>query len=71
MAVMMSGTTMVLILSAVVFSAIGQLLLKSGAQGLAGLGGLAFLLAAARDVRILSGIAAWIAWTICWFTERT
>ena len=66
MAVMMSGKTMVLVLSAVAFSATGQILLKSGAQGLAGLGGLQFLLAAARDVRVLSGVAAWIAWTLCW-----
>ena len=63
---MMSTTTIVLILSAVVFSVTGQLLLKAGAHRLAGLGGLEFLLAAVRDVRILSGIAAWIAWTICW-----
>jgi drug/metabolite transporter (DMT)-like permease len=66
MAVMMSGKTMVLILSAIAFSAMGQLLLKSGAQGLAGLDGLDFLRAAARDVRILSGLAAWVAWTLCW-----
>jgi drug/metabolite transporter (DMT)-like permease len=63
---MMSGKTMVLILGAVAFSASGQLLLKSGAQHLAGLGRFEFLLAAARDVRVLSGLAAWIAWTLCW-----
>jgi uncharacterized membrane protein len=63
---MMSGTTIVLILAAVAFSATGHLLLKSGAQHLAGLGRLEFLLAAARDIRILSGLAAWIAWTLCW-----
>ena len=40
--------------------------LKSGAQHLAGLGRFEFLLAAARDVRVLSGLAAWIAWTRCW-----
>ena len=57
---------MVLILGAVAFSAVGQLLLKSGAQRLAGLGHLEFLLAAARDVRVLSGLAAWAASTICW-----
>jgi len=57
---------MVLILSAIAFSATGQVLLKSGAQHLAGLGRLEFLLAAARDVRVLSGLAAWIAWTLCW-----
>ena len=57
---------MVLIFGAVAFSATGQLLLKSGAQHLAGLGRFEFLLAAARDVRVLSGLAAWIAWTLCW-----
>jgi drug/metabolite transporter (DMT)-like permease len=50
----------------VAFSTAGQLLLKSGAQHLAGLGGREFLLAAVRDVRILSGLAAWIASTVCW-----
>jgi multidrug transporter EmrE-like cation transporter len=64
--VIMTGKTMVLILGAIVFSAAGQLLLKSGAQHLAGLGGLEFLLAAARDPRVLSGLAAWVAWTACW-----
>ena len=63
---MMSGKTTVLILGAVACSAAGQLLLKSGARRLAGLGGFEFLLAAARDVRVLSGLAAWIAWTLCW-----
>ena len=63
---MMQGKTMVLILGAVAFSAVGQLFLKSGAQRLAGLDRLEFLLAAARDIRVLSGLAAWIAWTICW-----
>ncbi len=57
---------MVLILGAIICSAAGQLLLKSGAQQLAGLGRLDFLLAAVRDIRVLSGLAAWIAWTICW-----
>jgi uncharacterized membrane protein len=63
---MMSAQTLVLVLAAVALSAAGQLLLKSGAQRLAGLGGLEFLAAAARDIRVLSGLAAWIAWTICW-----
>jgi multidrug transporter EmrE-like cation transporter len=66
MTLAMSTQTLVLILAAIAFSATGQLLLKSGAQHLAGLGRLQFLLAAARDVRVLSGLAAWIAWTICW-----
>jgi drug/metabolite transporter (DMT)-like permease len=66
MTLMMSGKTMVLVLGAIAFSATGQLLLKSGAQRLAGLERFEFLLAAARDVRILSGLAAWVAWTLCW-----
>ena len=63
---MMQGKTMVLILGAVAFSVMGQLFLKSGAQRLAGLGRLEFLLAAARDLHVLSGLAAWAASTICW-----
>jgi undecaprenyl phosphate-alpha-L-ara4N flippase subunit ArnF len=63
---MMQGTTIVLVLTAVVFSAVGQLLLKSGAQHLSGLGRLEFLQAAFRDVRVLSGLVAWAASTICW-----
>jgi multidrug transporter EmrE-like cation transporter len=63
---MMQGKTVVLILGAVAFSAMGQLFLKSGAQHLAGLGRLEFLLAAARDMRVLSGLAAWAASTLCW-----
>jgi len=63
---MMHGKTMVLILGAVAFSAAGQLFLKSGARHLAGLGRLEFLLAAARDTHVLSGLAAWIASTLCW-----
>ena len=63
---MMQGKTMVLILGAVAFSAAGQLLLKSGAQRLVGLGRLEFLLAVARDMRVLSGLAAWAASTLCW-----
>ena len=62
----MTTRTLVLILGAVVFSAAGQLLLKSGTQQLAGLGRLAFLLAAARDARVMSGVAAWAVSTICW-----
>jgi multidrug transporter EmrE-like cation transporter len=62
----MQGKTMVLILGAVAFSVVGQLFLKSGAQHLAGLGRLEFLLAVARDMRVLSGLAAWAASTLCW-----
>ena len=57
---------MLLIAGAVACSAAGQLLLKSGAQHLAGLGRLEFLLAAFRDVHVLSGLAAWAASTLCW-----
>jgi multidrug transporter EmrE-like cation transporter len=63
---MMYGKTMVLILGAVALSAAGQLLLKSGAQHLAGLGRLEFLLAAARHMQVLSGLVAWAASTLCW-----
>jgi multidrug transporter EmrE-like cation transporter len=63
---MMQGKTLVLILGAVAFSVVGQLFLKSGAQHLAGLGRLGFLLAAFRDIYILSGLVAWIASTLCW-----
>ena len=63
---MMRGTTLALILAAIVLSATGQLLLKSGASHLRGLARLDFLTAAAKDMHVLSGLAAWIAATICW-----
>lgn len=62
----MHRTTILLSLSAVAFSAAGQLLLKSGARQLQGLGGLEFLLATLRQVHILSGLLAWAAATLCW-----
>ncbi|HEU0078573.1 MAG TPA: EamA family transporter [Longimicrobiaceae bacterium] len=62
----MQARTMVLVLGAVAFSAVGQLFLKSGARHLAGHGRLAFLLAAFRDAHVLSGLAAWTASTLCW-----
>ena len=62
----MQQKTMVLILGAMTFSVVGQLFLKSGAQHLARLGRLDFLLGAARDVHVLSGLVAWIASTLCW-----
>jgi multidrug transporter EmrE-like cation transporter len=63
---MMQGKMVALILGAVAFSVVGQLLLKSGAQHLAGLGRIEFLFAAARNVHVLSGLVAWIASTLCW-----
>ena len=63
---MMPGRTMVLILGTVVFSVLGQLFLKAGAQRLAGLGRVEFLLAAVRHPQVLSGLAAWAASTVCW-----
>ena len=63
---MMHGRTIVLILAAVLFSATGQLFLKSGAQHVSRLEGAEFLFAAARDIRVLSGLLAWAASTICW-----
>ena len=58
--------TLLLILGVIVFSVVGQLFLKAGAQQLAGLGRLEFLLAAARDTRVMSGLIAWIVSTLCW-----
>jgi uncharacterized membrane protein len=63
---MITANTIILILGAVVFSALGQLLLKAGAHDLAGLGRVEFLLAAARNVHVLSGLIAWTASTLCW-----
>ena len=62
----MPVTTGVLVLSALAFSMAGQLLWKSAAHDLAALGRVDFLLAAVRDARIVSGLAAWAMWTICW-----
>lgn len=63
---MMQPTTILLILGAVLCSVVGQLLLKSGTGHLAGLGRLEFLLAAVRDVHVVSGLVAWTASTLCW-----
>ena len=63
---MMHGKTLLLILCGVVFSATGQLLLKSGAGHLHGHDRFEFLLAALRDARVLTGLAAWSAATVCW-----
>lgn len=62
----MTTKTLALILSAVLFSVVGQLLLKSGATQLATVGTGGFLLAAFRNVQVLSGLAAWCASTVCW-----
>jgi multidrug transporter EmrE-like cation transporter len=63
---MMPTKTLLLVLGAVLFSVAGQLFLKSGAQHLAGHGRLGFLLAAFRNVQIISGLVAWAASTLCW-----
>ena len=63
---MIRGKTLTLILCAVAFSALGQLFLKSGAERQSGLSRSEFLLAAARDAYVLSGLVAWIASTLCW-----
>ena len=63
---MMEARTLALVLGAVALSAAGQLFLKAGARQLAALGPAEFLLAAARNVHVLSGLAAWAASTICW-----
>lgn len=62
----MDVRTTVLILGAVASSAAGQLFLKAGAGRLAAHGRAAFLLAAARDARVLAGLVAWVASTVCW-----
>lgn len=62
----MQGKTLALIVGSVAFSVVGQLLLKSGAQHLAGLGRFGFLLAASRNLHVLSGLVAWTASTLCW-----
>jgi drug/metabolite transporter (DMT)-like permease len=62
----MPGKTLALIIGAVVFSVAGQLCLKSGTTRLHGLDDRDFLLAAARDAYVLSGLVAWAASTICW-----
>lgn len=62
----MQARTLVLVLAAVLFSVVGQLFLKSGAQHLAAHGRVQFLLAAFRNVHIVAGLAAWTASTICW-----
>jgi multidrug transporter EmrE-like cation transporter len=63
---MMQTKTLFLVLGAVLFSVAGQLFLKSGAQHLAGHGRLGFLLAAFRNVHVISGLVAWAASTLCW-----
>ena len=63
---MIEGKTLILILGTVAFSVMGQLLLKAGAQHLTGLNPLGFLLAAARDMHVLAGFAAWVASATCW-----
>ena len=62
----MRSTTIILSLTAVSLSAAGQLLLKSGVRHLEKLGRLEFLMSAARQVQVLSGLIAWAAATICW-----
>ena len=63
---MIQGRTLLMVLAAVAFSVIGQLCLKAGARQPQGLGRVDFLVAAFRDPFVLTGIAAWIASTVCW-----
>ena len=63
---MMQARTLLLVLSAVLFSVVGQLFLKAGAGQLAAHGRVQFLLAAFRNAHVVSGLAAWAASTICW-----
>jgi multidrug transporter EmrE-like cation transporter len=62
---MLRGQTLALVLVAVAFSTLGQLLLKAGARHLPG-NPVGFLFAATRDMRVLAGLAAWVVSTICW-----
>ena len=62
----MTRTAIVLVLCAQALSVTGQLLLKSGVQQLTGLGGASFVLTAAQNARVLSGLLAWIVSTFCW-----
>lgn len=62
----MQTGTLALVLGAVVFSAVGQVLLKAGAQLVAGQGRGAFLASALGNARVLLGLAAWGVSTICW-----
>lgn len=63
---MMQSHTMALIFGAVLFSVVGQLFLKVGAQALKGVDQFAFLLAASRSWHVLAGLVAWGASTVCW-----
>ena len=62
----MHAKTIALIAGAVVFSVLGQLFLKSGAQHVSALSRMEFLTGAARDSHVLLGIASLAASTICW-----
>ena len=61
---MMQAQTLLLLLASIIFSVVGQLLLKSGTARLAD--GSGFLVAAFRDSHVLSGLVAWIISTVCW-----
>ena len=63
---MIEPRTMALVLGTVVFSVAGQLCLKAVPQNLGGLGRADFLLAGARNMQILAGLAAFAASTLCW-----
>ena len=63
---MIQPRILIVLLGAVAFSAAGQLLLKSGAQQLAHLGRIDFIVGAARNTYVLSGLGAWMASTVCW-----
>jgi len=63
---MIQPKTMLLILGAIVFSVIGQLFLKSGAQHVAGVGRAEFLISALQDAHVIMGLAALTASTLFW-----
>lgn len=62
----MHTRTIFLILGAVLFSTMGQLFLKAGAQQLSQHARAEFLLAAFRNAHVVAGLGAWAASTICW-----
>ena len=62
----MPARTLALILGAVAFSVVGQLCLKAGAARLSGLDAAGFLLAAVLEPRVVAGLVAWAASTVCW-----
>jgi multidrug transporter EmrE-like cation transporter len=62
----MHPKTLALILGAVLMSATGQILLKSGANRTGGEGSTGYLTRVFMDAHTLAGFTVWIASTVCW-----